>query len=88
MTVAPRKKTLDEICDIDELEKMVKKNLKINKSIKMCQLDEESDYEARKAIRSRLRSLHKAKTAEIGEISADADCVNRFCDLQSSSLTK
>ena len=54
----------------------------------MYQLDEESDYEARKAIRSRLRSLHKAKTAEIGEISADADCVNRFCDLQSSSLTK
>ncbi|CBY20304.1 unnamed protein product [Oikopleura dioica] len=50
MTVAPRKKTLDEIYDIDELEKM---------------LDEENDYEARKAIRSRLRSLHKAKTAEI-----------------------
>ncbi|CAG5113507.1 Oidioi.mRNA.OKI2018_I69.chr2.g7611.t1.cds [Oikopleura dioica] len=50
MTVAPRKKTLDEIFDVDELEKM---------------LDEEDDYEARKAIRSRLRSLHKAKTAEI-----------------------
>ena len=71
MTVAPRKKTLDEICDIDELEKMVNKNFKICKKHKWInQLDEESDYEARKAIRSRLRSLHKAKTAEIGEISS------------------
>ena len=34
MTVAPRKKTLDEICDIDELEKMVNKNFKICKKHK------------------------------------------------------
>lgn len=87
MTVAPRKKTLDEICDIDELEKMVNKKLKIYKSQiiswtkkAIMKLEKQSEAVfARCTRRKLLRSVRFPRAHS---------CVNRFCDLQSSSLTK